>query len=318
MAKRRQISSSLFPSNTANLKIAVFCLISATIFWFFTALNKDYSATIRYPVNFDFDSDQYIATDELPDQVQINVSGLGWTIFRSGYLFSAEPIFVKVDNPERDNKIPGSNLRGIISEGLSDLELNYVLSDTLFLSVERKLSKKVRVVVDSAGINLADDFFITSPISQELDSVEITGPRTFIENSSDSIWLRIYDRRLNVPFSQPVTVELAHALAISDPSEILLDFQVDRFVPVNLAIPLTPLNFPADSSVFLQDSVCLLSMWVNENRENEINEEEFMIVADYDRMVTYDSTIYPLILEFPSDIKRLSRRTQRVKLGYSQ
>ena len=103
MGAGRQILSRLLPSNTSNLKVAIFCLVAATIFWFFNRLNKEYSATIRYPIVLDFDTDEFVATGELPDQVQINVSGLGWTIFKSGYLFNAEPIFVRIDNPERDN-----------------------------------------------------------------------------------------------------------------------------------------------------------------------------------------------------------------------
>ena len=34
------------------------CIVGATTFWFFNALNKSYTTTINYPINVQFDEDQ--------------------------------------------------------------------------------------------------------------------------------------------------------------------------------------------------------------------------------------------------------------------
>lgn len=308
------LSKIKFPISAGNLKIVVLSIVAATTFWFFTALNKDYSATIRHSIVFDFNKDEFIATEELPDKVQINVSGVGWTIFRTGYLQNTKPIFLKVDNPERDNKIAGSNMFGTISEWLEDLELNYVLDDTLYLSVERKLSKKVCLFVDSAGINLSENYNITSPVVANLDSVELVGPRTFISNFPDTVWVYIDDDDVDTNFEKNVEIEVGNDLVTLSSPEVRISFDVEEFSEMRKSITVTKSNFPEDSLITLQDSSILISFWAAESRQGTIQDEEFLIVADFDRMVTYDSTIQPLILKYPSDIERLSIQSRRVQV----
>ena len=309
------LSKLKFPIKAGNLKVVILSIVAATTFWFFTALNKEYSATIKYPVVFDFDHDKFIVTSELPDKVQINVSGVGWAIFRRGFLRNTEPIYLKIENPERNNKVSGSNLFSSISEWLSDLELNYVLDDTLYLSVEKKITKKVRLLIDSAGFNLEEDYYIVSPVVSSLDSVELSGPRSFIENYSDTVWVRIADRRMDSNFDKEIEIDVGNELAVINPEKVRVSFDVEEFVEVSKSMRLTKASFPDDSLIVLKDTAILISFWIRESRVQNIDDGEFLIVADFDRMVTYDSTIQPLILKYPKDIKRLSIRSPRVRVG---
>jgi len=309
------LSKIKFSINTGNLKVVILSIVAATTFWFFTALNKEYSATIKYPVVFDFDHDNFIVTSELPDKVQINVSGVGWTIFRRGYLRNTEPIFLKIENPDRNNKVPGTNLFSTISEWLPDLELNYVLDDTLYLSIEKKLSKKNRLLIDSAGIDIEKDYYIVSPVVSGLDSVALSGPRSFIENYPDTVWVRLAERRIDSNFDKEIEIDVGNELVTLIPEVVQITFDVEEFVEVSKSIRLTKANFPEDSLIVLKDTAILVSFWIRESRSQSIDDEEFMIMADFERMVTYDSTIQPLILKYPKDIKRLSIRSPRVKVG---
>ena len=309
------LSKLKFPIKAGNLKVVILSIVAATTFWFFTALNKEYSATIKYPVVFDFDHDKFIVTSELPDKVQINVSGVGWAIFRRGFLRNTEPIYLKIENPERNNKVSGSNLFSSISEWLSDLELNYVLDDTLYLSVEKKITKKVRLLIDSAGIDLDEDYYIVSPVVSGLDSAELSGPRSFIESYPDTAWVRIADRRMDSNFDKEIEIDVGNELVSLNPEKVRVSFDVEEFVEVSKSMRLTKANFPDDSLVVLKDTAILISFWIRESRAQNIDDDEFIIMADFDRMVTYDSTIQPLILKYPKDIKRLSIRSPRVKVG---
>ncbi len=302
------------PINTKNIKVVALSIIAATTFWFFNALNKSYSATIHYPVLFDFDRNSYVETGKLPDNVQINVSGTGWTIFRSGYLFNAEPIFIKVDNPEKDNKIVGSSIFPDISEGLSDLDLNYVLDDTLYLSVEKIVEKRVLLVIDSMDISLANNHYIISPIVIEFDSVAIRGPRKFIEGHADTVFVKIDKNRIDEYFNEVVSIDVGNDLAELDHNPIRVVFEVERFIEIQKPVVLTKANFPEDSLVVLRDSTILVTYWIRESFEDLPEKNEFIIVVDYGRMVPYDSTIQPLILSYPHEIKHLQINFRRSKV----
>ena len=303
-----------FPINTRNLKVVALSIIAATTFWFFNALNKDYSATIKHPVVFEFDRTQYIETDELPDRIEINVSGIGWSIFRSGYLFNTEPIFIKVENPERDNKLLGSGLFSQLSEGLSNLTLNYVLDDTITLNAELIMSKRTKLVVDSSSIQMQRDYYITSPISLSVDSVTVTGPRSFISQMGDSLYVNISERDINRSFSKQRPVLIDNNLVTVDSTSTNVDFEVERYIPVQKLVTLTKANFPEDSLIALMDSSILVSYYIRESDVQEAEENYFVIVADFDRMVQFDSTIQPLILQHPENIKRLDPDLPRAQV----
>lgn len=303
--------------NTNNIKVVALSILAATIFWFFSALNKEYSATIRYPIVIDYDRDSYVATGESPTNVQINVSGIGWTIFRSGYLFDAEPIFIKVDNPEKDRKIVGASMFSVLSEGLSNLDLNYVLDDTLFLNVDRIVEKRVIVLVDSLGIEIANNHYIVSPLTTNHDSVTMRGPRSFVEQHGDTVIVRIDESRINTSFDADVDIEIGNELTVLDENLLHVTFEVEKFVEVQIPIVLTKVNFPDDTLVVLRDSTLLVTYWIRESQKNIPEKNKFVIVVDYSRMVPYDSTIQPLILSYPFEIKRLtinSRRSKVIKL----
>ncbi|MDH5597977.1 MAG: hypothetical protein OEY34_02570, partial [Cyclobacteriaceae bacterium] len=74
----RKIFSFLKFDKSDNWKIVVLCLVTATIFWFFNALNKNYSANIKYPIEFLYDKDLYQAIEIPPEDVLINLEGVGW------------------------------------------------------------------------------------------------------------------------------------------------------------------------------------------------------------------------------------------------
>ena len=308
------MAERIFPTDTKTIKVVVLCLIAATTFWFFNALNDDYSATIYYPIDFEFDQSNYIATQRLPDEVQINVSGGGWSILRQGYLFDAEPIILPLQNPDRSNKITGNSLFSPLSEGLSGLALNYVLDDTLYLNIEKRISKEVLVLVDSAGVDLSKDHYIVSNVRCDTDSVTIDGPESMISNYPDSIWIRIQDRRVDSNFDRDVPIDVMNNLITLSKATARVTFDVEEFVEVNKRLPLTKWNFPEDSTVTLSDSAIDLKFKIRESRVSQLQNDEFLIVVDYNRMVTYDSTIQALIMKYPIDIKGLTLGTSRAKV----
>ena len=304
----------IFPTDTRTIKVVVLSIFAATTFWFFDALNDDHTATIDYPIQFEYDRETYIATEELPDEVQVNVTGGGWSILRQGYLLDAEPVFLPVEDPSRSQRIVGSSLMGPLSEGLSGLALNFVIDDTLYLYIEKKASKKVMVLVDSMAVDLTKEHYIVSEVLCDLDSVELTGPESFINNYADSIWIRIDDRRVDSNFDRDVEINVISDLITLSQNTARVTFDVEEFVEVNRRIPLTKWNFPEDSTVMLLDSLIDLRFKIRESRANQVENDEFTIVVDFNKMITYDSSIQALIMQYPMDIRSLKMGRSRAKV----
>jgi hypothetical protein len=60
---------NLLRFNKKNWKAVVLCVFAAMIFWFFNALNKNYTTNISFPIAFDYNDNVYIPIRPLPSEV---------------------------------------------------------------------------------------------------------------------------------------------------------------------------------------------------------------------------------------------------------
>lgn len=120
MKKIKEIFSwigSLFSSSKKeSWRVILLCLLAGTTFWLLNALNKNYNTKINYPIRFLLDNaDSVVIVKELPEKVEIDVSGGGWNLLRKTYWFNINPITIPLNNPTQINYILGSSLEPIIS-----------------------------------------------------------------------------------------------------------------------------------------------------------------------------------------------------------
>jgi hypothetical protein len=57
---------NLLRFNRRNWKAVALCIFAATVFWFFNALNKNYTNNINLPMVFDYENEKYVAIRPLP------------------------------------------------------------------------------------------------------------------------------------------------------------------------------------------------------------------------------------------------------------
>src|SRR5215216_6687499 len=91
--------------NRRNWKAVALCIFAATVFWFFNALNKNYTTNINLPLVFDYDRENFMAVRPLPEAVRFNVTGLGWNLFRRSAGLKIPPLVVPLPQPGEVKKI---------------------------------------------------------------------------------------------------------------------------------------------------------------------------------------------------------------------
>ncbi len=304
-------------SDKNNWKVVALCVLGATTFWFFNALNKDYATRMNYPVEFVFDQDGVVVVEELPEKVSIVISGGGWNLLRKTLWFNTSPIQILLENPTSTRFITKASLTSIIADQLNEVRLNYVVTDTLYLNVEPKESKKVALAIDSAGISLEKNFRVVSQIRVQPDSAVFTGPKSFIDELADSILLYVPYKELNKSFSDALDLSQLESQKIQvEPKEIQVSFDVAKFNRVNKLVPVRPLNFPADSTVFLADTTGVVSFTVREDQLEEVDKARFELVADFMSRNRQDSTVSLRLIEYPSFIKEVTLETENILLEY--
>ena len=308
------INFSNFTNN--NWKVVLISITGAATFWLFRALNKSHSALISYPIEFVFNVDSTVVMNPLPTTIKIDVSSGGWNLFRRTLIFSIDPIQVELDNPSEVNFLTQSFLRPIVEDQLKGLTINYIVTDTLFLSIERKITKRMILKVDSLSLPLEEDYQLMSNITIQPDHVVLTGPKSIINSFESDFYITLDENNIDEDFNGRVEVPIVFEdLIQSYPSEVNVSFEVDKFKNVKIGVPIILQNFPSNRVTTLLDSIVDVTYRVKESFKEDFSSEDFYVVLDYDFLKT-DSLGVPVLIKYPDTLRTVSMDSQKVRFRY--
>jgi hypothetical protein len=235
---------SFFRFNNKNWKAILLCVFAATIFWIFNSLNKNYSASIDFPLAFDYDQERYVAVKPLPEEIKLNVSGLGWDLFRKSAGLKVPPLRIPLENPSEVKKIVGATLPPLFSGQMEGLQINFVITDTLHLQIDPKIRKRVQVGVDSAEQYVRSGYGISGPVGIEPDTVWLEGPQSLVATVPDKVLLKLDVDSLDDPFNESVAVNVLSDRILVDPPAVQVSIPVGRLVQRRDSAALFIVNIP--------------------------------------------------------------------------
>lgn len=234
---------NLLRFNRRNWKAVVLCVLAATVFWFFNSLNKRYTTNITFPVDFDYDDENFIAVKPLPSTVRINVTGVGWDLFRRSLGIKIPPLVIPLERPAEIKKIPA--MPALFAHQMERLELNFVLSDTFHIDLQPRAERWITVRLDANAIQLKEGYRRTSETTIKPDSIYIEGPSALVKSFIEPVYLKLAERKLDSDYHEDVEVEFVqNDLIERNPPTVEVSFSVDRMVTVKDSVKLSIINYP--------------------------------------------------------------------------
>lgn len=319
MSKLNDILKSLRPDKTNRLRVIILCVFAATTFWFLNALNENYSTTLKYPLQFVYDKENYVAVEELPEYIQVNVSGLGWNLFRNSLGIKVTPLRIVLESPSELEKITGGALPALISDQISEVELNYVLTDTLHINIDRKTTRTFPVKIDSAAISLASGYRIVNTIRHTPDSVTLEGPERILTQMPDTLLIDIPQQDIDENYKEDVPVNTPNNNLIKrNPPTLNIIFGVEEFIKASESTPLKTVNFPENGKAYIEKNTIGVRFLVSQSKSENVSPEDFEVVVDFKKMNKSDSTITPKLLSYPGYIQEVSIDTAKVKVHFNE
>ncbi len=276
-----------------NLKVVVYCLLTAATFWFFSALNKEYDASVRYPVVWNFDQDKFIVVEELPENIQINVSGLGWNLLRVNSGFGLQPLNLRLTDPTANHSLPGNYFANQVAEALEQLQLNYIIEDSLLFNIDYRTVQTFPIYIDSLGIDLDDDYRIISPIQFDTELVEIEGPRKILaEMPKDTFWVQVIETNIDSDFNNEIPIQIEYPdLMKVKPQTINVVFKVAKFINEEVKLPIQYINTEGLKNIFFKDSLITVKYLIQEDFKDSVYTDSLVVIADFKSINKADSTL---------------------------
>jgi hypothetical protein len=230
--------------NKKNWKAVVLSLAAATVFWFFNSLNKTYTTSISFPLEFEYNQDNFIPVTDMPTEVKINVTGLGWTLLRRSAGVKVPPLLLPLERPNEVKKIVGSTLPVFFESQLSDLQINFVANDTLRLDIEPLDGRWLSLTIPDLTNNLEAGFGLASSVSITPDSIFVHGPRRIVESLPEPHALKLARTGIDESIEIPLQVSFDNDRLTVDPQYVNVSFRVEEVVEIRDSVRLELRNIP--------------------------------------------------------------------------
>lgn len=314
-----RLSRSLFSIirfNRKNWKTVVLCVFTATVFWFFNALNKTYTTNIQFPLTFDFDRANYVPVKPLPKEVLINVTGNGWDLFKRSTGIKVPALEIPLKRPAEVKKIVSSdNLSGFFSTQLEGLEINFVLTDTLYVDLEPKAGRWITVVLDSVEANIRPGFGLASNIAVMPDSIFVEGPQRLVVKLEEPVVIRLPQREIDEYFMEDVEVKFPNPELIQrDPPTVAVMFSVEKMITIRDSIPVEVRNIPASVSSVMNAAPVPVTYSIPSNRMEGFRQDSVKAVLDLKNFIKGEAKFLPQVKGLPEFSKVVKIDSVRVIL----
>ena len=307
---------NLFHFNRTNWKAVTLCVITALVFWFFNALNKDYSTNLKFPVNFNYDQARFVPVEPLPEAVFMNVSGNGWDLLRKSLGVNLPYMNINLERPTEVRKIVGSTLPALLAGQLGSLQINHVVTDTLYLTVDERTTKKVLLLINEENLTFAEGFERLSPIVVLPDSVEIEGPRSLLAQLSDTLLLKVNEEQVDGDYRRKVPIITKNDLLLPMVAEAEVLFEVVEWEEMSTYLPLEVENSPSSVRLnMVKDSVACQLRVPKRELETFIQQlEEHRAVLDLRGLKRGDQKLQPRVEGLPSYVRLVRIDSVAIKL----
>jgi hypothetical protein len=286
--------------NRRNWKAVVLCVFAATIFWFFNALNKTYTTTINFPLAFEFDRQNFIPVGGLPQSVRLNVTGNGWELFKRSTGVKMDPLEIPLERPAETKKIVGNGLNYAFSNQMTGLQINHVLSDTLYLDIEPRVGRWLKLAIDSIEYNLKEGYGLASEIAVMPDSAYVEGPERIVNKIKEPLILNIPQRNIDEQYIESIPVELPYPdLYIPPPATVSVMFNVEEMITVRDSIPVSIEHIPAGVSDVMKSGKIPVTLSVPESFVEGLRADSLKAVLDLQGFVGGTTKILPRVDGLP-------------------
>jgi hypothetical protein len=275
---------------TLNRRVLIFFffLLLSILFWFLTAMNKEYATSISYPVRYIRFPEKKVLVNDIPDRLELTVNASGYTLLRYKLQSRIAPIIFDV-NSFSLNKVLGdpsvlyiltSYAKDRIANQLSsEIEILNISPDSLFFQFADKVSRKVPVVPD-LDISFEKQYMQVGPYLVEPDSVTISGPEGLIDTFKFAATVPVVMSDVNRSFDMELEMQPLHKVEY-DPLEVWIQVPVEKFTEASVKVQIEVINMPESLLLRPFPPAVTVNCQIGLSAYETLNEHLFRAVIDY-------------------------------------
>ncbi len=195
------------------IPVFAFFLLLSFVFWYLNELSKELQGSINYPVRYINPPKDRIVTGDLPDKLEMDLRGPGYSILKVKLSGSRAPVVIDFSKVA-PRRIPGQLPRYyLVTSGLmsnfskqlhADFDILAIHPDTLFFGYDKIVTRRVPVIPNMKVEPAADNKVI---LAADPDSITVTGPQHVFDTLSGIPTKYRSFKRMNENFKSKVPID---------------------------------------------------------------------------------------------------------------
>jgi YbbR domain-containing protein len=303
-----------------NRRVSTFlvCLIIAGTAWSLHQLSKQYNIVVKVPAVYENLPEDRVILSELPDTLETEVRGSGFTILAYRWLNALGALKIdaskakslgKGDYAITANAIP-TRISGTIGNGLKVVR---VFPDPIIISYEGRSEKRVpltsRISVVMSNLYRLSDSIVLNP-----DYVIISGPQNILDTIT-TVYTEVKTfTGLEKSTTQDVKVVLPLGGLVSvKPNTIKATIPVGRFTEGFVMVPVTAINMPANAVLRTYPDRIKILYEVPVEEYASVKEDMFRVIVDYNKSDIKTSTVPVEIIRKPLNVRNIRPENSEVE-----
>jgi hypothetical protein len=301
--------------------IFFFFLLLSVVFWFLTALNKEYVTDISCPVRYIRFPEDKVLVNDVPDRLELTVNASGFILLSYQLRSRLTPIIFDVnsfspntfrDDPSSVYILSSYAMDGISRQLSSEIEILDINPDSLIFRFASR-AKKLVPVNPVLRLSFQQQFMQAGPYILEPDSIIISGPEVIID-SIHEVQTEEYARSgIKESFNEELKIRPVTKIDFN-PVEVWLQVPVERFTEASLSIPIEVINLPDSLVLRTFPGKVKITCQVGLSAYETLSEHLFRAVVDYAETSTMlGSKLQVSLVKAPEYIQALNYTPKSVE-----
>jgi hypothetical protein len=307
----RWFVSPLHRERRSYWRVVAGCFLAASTFWLLNALGKTYTTRIVYPLAWRYDETRYIPVHPLPTQVAVNVTGRGWKLLRKQLMLDVKPAEISLLRGLPSKRyVTGAAVRPALQAAMEGLQFNYLVSDTLWVSFDRLVKRRIPLVLSPA----ADGSALPYAARFEPQAIVFQGPARQVEALANPYPVHLpqapassTNGTLRVPIGGP-------ELVTTSVPEVQVRLQARPLVGVPVEVTPELIGFPQDQAYDLQPTTVQVLLQCFSEDTARLDRNQVHVELHFSSLTSPDSLLKPILTNAPAIIRgsRIITRAVRV------
>lgn len=297
-----------------NLLLYLFFVGVATLFWFLHSLGKQYTANIVVDVNYYNFPIDVEPQDNTVKELTLNVSAYGFSLMRIQLKSILYNYKINIDRLKVSKLSEENNLRYDLSVAAirnefehqlgSGIVINSVFPEEVTFNV-RKMGVKKLPITSALKMEMKSGYMISEEGLIQPDSVEVRGPAELLDTLKTIYTQEMIIDNISSSFKREVQLQSPNPEIELMKESATVQYEIEEYIDEEIAVFITPLNFPDSVKVTLSPEEVKLKYRTYERAKQRIGRDDFLLVVDYNTINDLSRKLEVQAVHLPKGITKV-------------